>query len=743
MKIQASAWYKGEAVDVYGKVGLGANFEFSLQLFTRGAQPSGALQLPHTAASEHSSTTVGSEADSGSKAESGGQVNQELSAAEVGAGEGGTGSGDEGIDVIMSNGDFMLTFVALDPSSHEIGRSRINGLLLNESVAPGAGIGDNTTDPAISSDSKSSNLAGNGAAESGQGEARGGESAGVETGNSTAAKAQSSSESSRHSSTFIEAALSKGREGPQAQADVTHSNRSASWEAVDDEREGAREDDVQGDAGMKMVTSASSMVQVGLVGSAGAGNRDDAQNRTSTSSTQAGLQFTFALSNDHPLPAGRLYFVFQVAQATTGVVHTIRRTVWYNLDVQMVATDIKISRRVPGGEAVAVEAGFVNLADTVLVEMTPGVLQEGGQVALLDSTWSNKHQFIIELLTPSGKKLGIVQGRPADGSRESSVQRLVFEHQIGSTLRSIGVNVVNFLFVPPSSAGPSVKLLVSQGDGPHSSGGSNDRDNDNGGVGRGGLNLTVSSMLRVQRLKAPAQNALLEFGSTLTLTFTIVDALSGVQLGGRFGGSGRVFMAVYASEGSFVPFQVDSKPIVDGEHGMSLGISWHIDANAAQGSFVLGLKVQDEDGVVSDLGSSEDGKPWRHHIRIGGPVKGVVVSTFASPTTSSWWRDRDFARLDDKGLAGPPLGVQGVAAVAGKGGGGGGGEAESAKKNLTVQIIPEIALQHVLRLRAWRSDLARLLSLVRTGARGASHQSMPALGSMSLGLRVDVFGFEG
>lgn len=53
--------------------------------------------------------------------------------------------------------------------------------------------------------------------------------------------------------------------------------------------------------------------------------------------------------------------------------------------------------------------------------------------------------------------------RLADGSQEGGVQRLVFERQVGSTLRSLGVNLVHFLFVPPSSAGPSVKLLVLRG----------------------------------------------------------------------------------------------------------------------------------------------------------------------------------------------------------------------------------------------------------------------------------------
>lgn len=51
-------------------------------------------------------------------------------------------------------------------------------------------------------------------------------------------------------------------------------------------------------------------------------------------------------------------------------------------------------------------------------------------------------------------------------------------------------------------------------------------------AGGDGLTLAVSSMLRVERLQAPPHNALLEFGSTLTLNFTIVDAISRVQLGG-------------------------------------------------------------------------------------------------------------------------------------------------------------------------------------------------------------------
>lgn len=50
----------------------------------------------------------------------------------------------------------------------------------------------------------------------------------------------------------------------------------------------------------------------------------------------------------------------------------------------MVATDIRVSRRVGGGEAVPVEGGSVNLADTVLVEMTPAVLGDAGQIVPLD-----------------------------------------------------------------------------------------------------------------------------------------------------------------------------------------------------------------------------------------------------------------------------------------------------------------------------------------------------------------------
>lgn len=152
------------------------------------------------------------------------------------------------------------------------------------------------------------------------------------------------------------------------------------------------------------------------------------------------------------------------------------------------------------------------------------------------------------------------------------------------------------------------------------------------------------------------------------------------------GGRGRVFMAVYASEGghaasSHSVVQIDSKvcdymfqkskpphfdlenaeawifpptqPLVDGEQGMGLGVSWYIDANAAQGSFLLGLSVEDEDGLISDLGSSEGGQPWRLHVRIGGPVTGVVVKSFASPTASSWWRERDHDGCLSRDAAGP------------------------------------------------------------------------------------------
>lgn len=69
---------------------------------------------------------------------------------------------------------------------------------------------------------------------------------------------------------------------------------------------------------------------------------------------------------------------------TLSLFYQIRRSVWYKLDVQMVATDIRVSRRVGGGEAVPVEGGSVNLADTVLVEMTPAVLGDAGQIVPLD-----------------------------------------------------------------------------------------------------------------------------------------------------------------------------------------------------------------------------------------------------------------------------------------------------------------------------------------------------------------------
>jgi len=143
-----------------------------------------------------------------------------------------------------------------------------------------------------------------------------------------------------------------------------------------------------------------------------------------------------------------------------------------------------------------------------------------------------------------------------------------------------------------------------------------------------GLNFTVSAKLRVD-MKGRLPDRL-PFGSSLLLLFDVKDDYTQMEVDSEGEDAPKVYLEMYDSEDASEYLHRElAGPIPNAtadEKGFK--VEWHIDPNANYSKLVLALRMQLQEGVVNDL-LTGDGEAWRHHVRVGGQVRGNIISSSA------------------------------------------------------------------------------------------------------------------
>lgn len=293
------------------------------------------------------------------------------------------------------------------------------------------------------------------------------------------------------------------------------------------------------------------------------------------------------------LPAGRVTFRFQVK--TTAGVHTTEE-VWYNLRVNMVATDIDF------------EADQVfNFGQNVKISMNPATLYNDN-LEVYDK--SSSRRFYADVHSTNGVLLA---SHP--GSFQTS--KFVFDFPVTARFDFIGAHVLSFRY--QDSFGNDFPLK--------------NFDSEQNELSEEKLSYTVEASLELVDLVDAPEAGSLSYGQEIAFSFAVKDSWTDSFVN-RGAGDSTVFLALKHKDAAgnvFTSSKVRAQPERNAAGQTTFNVKWEVDPNAFKGAaqlvlyatgktpFTPLLTLLDADGVEIPLKS--EGEAWAVDVTVDGVLK--------------------------------------------------------------------------------------------------------------------------
>jgi len=315
------------------------------------------------------------------------------------------------------------------------------------------------------------------------------------------------------------------------------------------------------------------------------------------------ITFKYTLTKAN-IPAGAI--TLSVAIANNAGTHTTEK-VSYSLNVPMIASDIKLSaKEYKVGETVEVTMVPASLPDLRSVQVYSGYDFKQKQAA---------RRFFMDVVSVTGATVSVVPGASEFDDNDKLIYK--FSVPLSSSIESIGSPALRFRYA--AADGNSIPLQ--------------NYDNAAGEVYDANrlLSYTVKADLRLKNLQTtrfPTAGKL-DYGDSVLFSFQVVDKVSGQTVTGS--GENTVYLALKSEDksGPYISARVAAVSAKghDEQDESKFRVEWVVNPNAVKGKATLELLALGADGRDIEI-LSEDGKPWRTAVNVGGElsVKETVTS---------------------------------------------------------------------------------------------------------------------
>jgi hypothetical protein len=323
-----------------------------------------------------------------------------------------------------------------------------------------------------------------------------------------------------------------------------------------------------------------------------------------------GFKFDFELAQSN-IPAGVVGMRFQVKNADG--IHT-EQIISYQLATSMVASAVKFEN--------AKNSREYNLGDVISVTMQPGSLPDLRTVhyyAAKDAAGADAGEaraFYLDLF--AGEELvRSYKGKSSADNAGNVVYR--FDITVTNTFDAIGKHHVAFRYQPIKGAAVTLSAY--------------DVEHEELIDDQNALSYTVKADLVVADLVGAPTEGTLTYGSTVSFTFTVTDALTNKNVWPASGvDEADIFLVLRNTDakGKSVESARTAATVSLNENGDATGLSinWDVSANAVQGKGTLELVAGAEELALLNKATK---KPFKVAVNIGGEI--VVTPTVHTYST--------------------------------------------------------------------------------------------------------------